>query len=189
MESRLADAPARRHRSPAVRPSVLAVSKTNVGRQPPALGYRVVESAGGLPVVEWTGPVDLTADGLCAGEAGGAELQARDRAIDWLRRELAAGPRKAAELYAAAAEAGIPERTLERAKAELRARSHRAYDHKRGQRGVVLVRPGRPVAEEGPVQEAGRVAAAAGVAGLLNHPIGGRGSAEPELPGGREGAG
>src|SRR3712207_6901885 len=52
-----------------------------------------------LPI--WTGSVDLTADGLCRGRAP-AGLKVKDRAIDWLKRELAGGPRKAADLYAAA---------------------------------------------------------------------------------------
>jgi hypothetical protein len=108
---------------------VLAVAKSNVGRRPPALGYRVVELASGQPVVEWTGPVDLTADGLCKRQLA-VGVKARDRAMDWLRRELAGRLRKAADLYAAAAEAGIPERTLNRAKKELPADSHRTYDKK-----------------------------------------------------------
>ena len=106
---------------------ILALSKTNLGRTPPSLGYRVIESPSRLPMIEWLGPVDRTADGLCAGKPP-AGLKMRDRAVDWLRRELADGPRKAADVYAAAAEAGIPERTLERAKHELRARSHRTWD-------------------------------------------------------------
>jgi hypothetical protein len=77
--------------------------------------------------------VDLTADALCR-RMPAVGVKAKDRAADWLKRELAGGPRKAAELYAAAAAAGIPERTLERAKAVLRAESHRTYDHK-AQRG------------------------------------------------------
>jgi hypothetical protein len=108
---------------------VLSVAKHNLGRRPPALGYRVVESTSGQPVVEWTGAVDLTADGLCKREPA-TGVRARDRATDWLKRELAAGPRKSADLYAAAAAAGIPERTLERAKKELPAGSHRTYDPK-----------------------------------------------------------
>jgi len=56
-----------------------------------------------------------------------AALRPRDRASDWLRRELANGPRKAAELLTVAAEAGIPEATLRRAKADLRAESHQVY--------------------------------------------------------------
>lgn len=92
---------------------VLTVAKSNFGRHPPARGFRVVETSG-QPVVEWTGPLALTADE--ASRADGEGL--RERAADWLRRELAGGPRKSADLYAAAAAAGIPERTLERAKAE-----------------------------------------------------------------------
>lgn len=106
---------------------VLTVTKTNVGRTPVPLGYDLVESAG-QPVVRWAGPADLTAEA----PAGG--LRARDRAIDWLKKELAGGPRKAADLYAAAAAAGIPERTLDRAKKELPAGSHRTWDRKQ-QRG------------------------------------------------------
>jgi hypothetical protein len=108
---------------------VLAVAKKNAGRRPSALGYRVVESPTGQPVIEWTGPVDLTADGLCRCNSE-TVLKTRDRAIDWLKRELSSGPRKAADLYASAGEAGIPERTLFRAKAALRVGSHRAYDRK-----------------------------------------------------------
>jgi hypothetical protein len=107
---------------------VLAVAKHNLARRPPTLGYRIVESAAGQPVVEWTGEVEVTADGLC--KPALAALKAKDRAVDWLKRELAGGPRKTAEVYAAAAEAGIPERTLERAKKELEVHSHRHYDYK-----------------------------------------------------------
>lgn len=106
---------------------VLAVSKSNLAARPPALGYRVIKTHLGQPVIEWTGPVDLTADGLCRKSTA---VKARDRAVDWLKRALADGPRKAAELYNLAAEAGIPERTLERAKQELGAGSERVYHRK-----------------------------------------------------------
>jgi hypothetical protein len=108
---------------------VLTVAKSNVGVRPPALGYRIRE-ANGLPVIEWTGPVGLTADGLCEKRKRPAELGARERVADWLKRELAAGPRPAGAIYAAAAAAGIPERTLWRAKKEIPVKSHRAYDAK-----------------------------------------------------------
>jgi hypothetical protein len=108
---------------------VLAVTKSNLTRRPPALGYRSNESASGPGVIEWTGPVDLTADGLCQKKVS-PRVKACDRAIDWLRRELANGPRKSAELFALAAEAGIPERTLERAKERLPARAHHWVDQK-----------------------------------------------------------
>ncbi len=96
---------------------VFAVAKKNLGARPPSLGYRVVESPEGQPVIEWTGPVDLTADE--AGRDAPCEVRPRERACLWLKQELASGPRKAADLYIAAAAAGIPDRTLNRAKAAL----------------------------------------------------------------------
>jgi hypothetical protein len=112
---------------PALR--VLSVTKSNLGPRPPALGLRVREGTGACAVVEWAGPVAATADELCR-SAPPVRMKAKDRATDWLRRELSSGPRRAADLQAAAAEAGIPEATLRRAKADLPASSHRTYDHK-----------------------------------------------------------
>jgi hypothetical protein len=104
---------------------VLAVTKSNAAVRGLTLGYRIRSDAEGRAVVEWTGPVELTAD--AANQSTEARLRMRDRAAAWLSAQLAAGPRKASELYAAAAEAGIPERTLERAKADLRVSSRRGY--------------------------------------------------------------
>jgi hypothetical protein len=100
---------------------VLAVTKSNVAGDVPSLGYRVKADPANRPVVEWAGAANLSADAL--GAPPEAPLRARDRAADWLRAQLAGGPRRATELYAAAAEAGIPDRTLERAKAQLDLRS------------------------------------------------------------------
>jgi hypothetical protein len=97
---------------------VLAVTKTNLAGPAPALGFRLTADGSGRSVVEWTGPADVSSDALF--ERPPAPLRPRDRATDWLRQELANGPRKAAELLAAAAAAGIPEATLRRAKADLR---------------------------------------------------------------------
>lgn len=108
---------------------VLAVSKSNLAARPAALGYRVIKTPLGQPMIQWTGPVDLTADGLCRKHVS-TVVKPRDRAIDWLKRQLANGPRKAAELYNLAAEAGIPERTLDRAKQEIGAGSERVYHRK-----------------------------------------------------------
>ena len=91
----------------------------------------MIELPDKLPRLEWLGPADRTADRLCVGKPP-AGLKVRDRAVDWLKRELAAGPRKAADVYSAAAGAGTPERTLERAKQELPARSHRTWDKDEG---------------------------------------------------------
>ena len=78
-----------------------------------------------MAVVEWTGPVEADANAL----SGLPErpLRARDRAADWLRDLLAGGPRKSADVYSAAAAAGIPERTLMRAKADLRVASRQVH--------------------------------------------------------------
>jgi hypothetical protein len=101
---------------------VLAMTKTNLGGPAPSLGFRPTTDAAGRTVVEWTGPSDVSADDLFERLPG--PLRPRDRASDWLRRELSGGPRKAAELLATAAEAGIPEKTLRRAKADLNAETH-----------------------------------------------------------------
>jgi hypothetical protein len=104
---------------------VLVLPKGNLSGPGRALGFRVRADGAGRAVVEWAGPVDLTADGLF--QRPEAPLRPRDRATDWLRGELAGGPRKAAELQAGAAGAGIPEATLRRAKRDLRAEAHLVY--------------------------------------------------------------
>jgi len=72
---------------------VLAVTKTNIAREVKSLGYRIATGANDLPVVEWAGPVDLTADAI--GGKPPARLPARDRACAWLRELLANGPQRA----------------------------------------------------------------------------------------------
>jgi hypothetical protein len=105
--------------------SVLAVMKSNAAVRGLTLGYRIKSDGEGRAVVEWTGPVELSAD--AANKPTDAPVRMRDRAAAWLTAQLATGPRKVTELYAAAAEAGIPERTLDRAKADLHVGSRRAY--------------------------------------------------------------
>lgn len=103
---------------------VLAVTKSNAAVRGRSLGYRIKSDDKGRAVVEWTGPVDLSADAVSHSTV---PVRARDRAAAWLSAQLAAGPRRASELYAAAAEAGIPERTLDRAKSELHIGSRKAH--------------------------------------------------------------
>jgi hypothetical protein len=92
---------------------VLTQTKNKCGPPAPSLGFRIASDDRGRALVEWAGPVDLTADELCAAPPG---KRPRERAVEWLQAELAYGPRRAAELIAAAAAAGIPERTLDRVK-------------------------------------------------------------------------
>jgi len=99
---------------------VLAVTKSNLAERPPSLGYRLVTTASRSVRIEWQGPIDITADALGAPPPF---LRPRDRAVNWLQAELAGGPRPAIILLTAAANAGIPERTLKRAKDEIGVRS------------------------------------------------------------------
>ena len=98
---------------------VLTVSKTNVGPPGRSLGFRLASVAGGgQTVVDWTGPLDVSADDLFgSGVPQRAGLRTRERAADWLRERLAAGAQRAAEVEVAAGAAGIPARTLSRVKA------------------------------------------------------------------------
>jgi hypothetical protein len=105
--------------------SVLAMTKSNAAVRGGSLGYRIESDAAGRAVVEWTGPVALEADTV--NKPPEAPVRVRDRAAAWLTAQLAKGPRKASDIYAAAAKAGIPERTLERAKADLHVGSRKAY--------------------------------------------------------------
>jgi hypothetical protein len=105
--------------------NVLAVMKSNAAVRGLTLGYRIKTDDLGRAVVEWNGPVDLSADAV--NKPADAPVRARDRAAAWLRAQLAGGPRKVTDLYSAAAEAGIPDRTLERAKADLRVAAWKAY--------------------------------------------------------------
>ncbi len=103
--------------------AVFAATKSNLAGAIPTLGYRIATDAAGRAIVEWGEPVDVAADAL--DQLPPRPLRSRDRAATWLHAELAGGPRRAMELFAAAAAAGIPERTLNRAKRELQVRSHR----------------------------------------------------------------
>jgi hypothetical protein len=79
-------------------------------------GFRLEErgeAAGGGTVVKWEGPVDVKSNDLVG------DVKETLSPKDWLKEALAAGPRPAAELFAEAAEAGISEPTLNRAKATL----------------------------------------------------------------------
>jgi hypothetical protein len=97
---------------------VLACSKPSLTACPPSLSFRIVRDGSGRPVLDWAGPVDLTADELvlCPARVAGPALS---RAVAFLEEALAPGPCPHAELLRRARRLGLTPRTLERAKALL----------------------------------------------------------------------
>jgi hypothetical protein len=120
---------------------ILASSKSNLGPPLPALRCRIAPRTPGsaVPAVEWLGPCDYTAATLLgqgsepvSGEAGSGSgrTSAVDEAAAWLRAQLAAGPRPAAELQHLAQADGIGESTLRRARERLAVRvRHAGFQH------------------------------------------------------------
>jgi AAA domain len=101
---------------------VLACTKNNLSEAPVALGFRIIEHDAGVPLVDWTGPVDLSADDLVRGP-GRPPGEALREARDFLKELLQQGACSSGEVYRRALAAGIAGRTLERAKTELRIES------------------------------------------------------------------
>ena len=130
---------------------VLTLAKTNMGERPPGLRFRIVEQEK-QPVIQWIGDANLTADELCA-EQPDESVRPRERAAAWLKAELAFGPRLAAELYAKAAENGIPERTLERAKKVISVHSHRTWDVKQNRGEWYWFDPDAPWPKQAPFKK------------------------------------
>lgn len=104
---------------------VLARAKCNLAAPVPSIGYRLVP-AGGTVAVDWLGAVEHTAgELLLAAAQGDDERSARDLAAELLRAELAAGPQPVQSIQRAARRAGIADRTLQRAAADLGLRPQR----------------------------------------------------------------
>jgi len=101
---------------------ILASSKSNLGPPLPALRYRIAARTPGsaVPAVEWLGPCDYTAatllgDGVTdAATAHAGRTSAVEEAAAWLRVQLAAGSRPAAELLSEAREQGFSDWALRR---------------------------------------------------------------------------
>lgn len=99
---------------------VMACVKTNLGRLPPSLRYAIeevqVEGAGGVARIVWEGVSTHTADDLLAAQGPHDDKPALDEAREFLREILSAGPVSAKEIQRLAREAGVTDRTLQRAK-------------------------------------------------------------------------
>jgi hypothetical protein len=105
-------------------PEVRVLARTKPASGPPALGFRPTADTGAHPRLRWLGPVNVSADELYTTRKPAGQ-RPRERAAEWLRRELANGTRRAAEVIADAAAVGITRRTLVRAKRDLGVRSTR----------------------------------------------------------------
>jgi hypothetical protein len=108
---------------------VLTVTKSNLSEQPAALGYRVVANDAKQPTIEWTGPLPLSADDALNPPPPESPVSLGVvHATEWLITALRKGPRPATEIVEAAREAGISERTLERAKEGAKVASKLIYE-------------------------------------------------------------
>lgn len=97
---------------------VLACTKNNLGAPPPSLGFRIVADQSGWPRIEWIGPVEITAEELVQVPSyRRGELLAR--AVVFLEKLLAAGPRLRDWALRQTRAFGISSRTLDRARAQL----------------------------------------------------------------------
>lgn len=103
---------------------VLASVKCNLAPPPPSLGYTVqVEGLTGAARVSWLGPVRLTCEDLVEVADNRETRSELAEAEEFLLAALAAGPVRARDVLAQAAEAGISTRTLKRAKQARQVRS------------------------------------------------------------------
>jgi hypothetical protein len=107
---------------------VLAQVKNNLAAPQTSLAFEVLAQAGGPPTLTWIGPSDWTADDLLAASPPTPSRPLpRDQAGEFLRSLLADGPRTSREVWAAAQQHNLAERTLNRAKRDLAIRSVRVF--------------------------------------------------------------
>lgn len=99
---------------------ILASVKSNLGPPPPALAYHLDGTNSGTVRVVWEGVSTHSATSLLALPLDDEARSALDDARDFLADALADGPVPVKDLSRAAHQAGIADRTLDRAKAALR---------------------------------------------------------------------
>ena len=101
---------------------VLAQVRHSLAKPQPSLRYRIGAGAGDGPKIEWLGTSQVSADELLARVSKGG---LRDQAAALLEHFLAAGPRRARDIWAAAKKARLAFRTVQRAKRDLGVRCQR----------------------------------------------------------------
>lgn len=109
---------------------VLAQTKANLARDIPALTYSVdswyLDDA--IPVVTWGEELEMDADALLRKTDGRRDTSGRDAVVAFLRELLSDGPVPATAVRAAAKDAGIAWRSVERYKDEATARTRAKRD-------------------------------------------------------------
>lgn len=114
---------------------VIAHIKHNISERGQSWAYRLVQKADGtLPILEWIGASDLTAEDLL-GSADTDRKSALDEAVDFLRERLKEGPKPAAEIEGEGEKLGIAKRTIDRARKEIGVVS------RKGRKGWLLALP------------------------------------------------
>jgi putative DNA primase/helicase len=109
---------------------ILATSKANLASPPASLAFRLLPVPGSdVARVAWEGESPYTAAELLRPLTNGERPTALDAVRAWLRQELAAGPRPASELLAAAEANGLSLASLRRARQAERVVVRKARGH------------------------------------------------------------
>jgi len=100
----------------------IAQGKNNLAPEGRTIGFELNPETG----FRWTDALEITVDELLSGKMPGCDT-AYDKAISFLKVELADGEQPAAEIYAKSTEHGIQERTLKKAKSALNIASYKRH--------------------------------------------------------------
>jgi 5S rRNA maturation endonuclease (ribonuclease M5) len=107
---------------------ILASVKNNLGPPAPSLRWQLVGNSAGVARVEWLGTSEHNADALLSDPADMTdERSALREACDFLRELLGSGEQSAADVFKRGREAGVSERTMERAKRRLGVRHRKQF--------------------------------------------------------------
>jgi hypothetical protein len=98
---------------------ILAVTKTNISKPPPALAYHTEEAPNGAFRIVWEGPTHHTANSILIAPPSSEARSALAEAQDFLRQMLANGSCPSDKVDSEALKLGISKTTLKRARAEL----------------------------------------------------------------------
>jgi hypothetical protein len=102
---------------------VLAQVKNNLAPPQPSLAYSVTGTQGATPTLSWLGSTAWTANELLGSGKPAPAIPPRDVCCDFLLDFLSDGPRTSRQVWEAAQERNLAQRTLNRAKRDLKIRS------------------------------------------------------------------